>query len=92
MHRGERRDWGAETEELVDRPAIVNCTVRVAGPFTMEGVTAREEGRDCPVGGERRVAVNIGPRGGQRHRHAGGQRDPRGNEGLWVLTEGRALA
>ncbi len=41
----------AETEELVDKPAIVNGTVRVAGPFTMEGVIAREEGRDSPIGG-----------------------------------------
>ena len=27
----------AETEELVDKPAVVKGTVRVAGPFTMEG-------------------------------------------------------
>ena len=41
----------AETEELVDKPAIVNGTVRVAGAFTMEGVIAREEGPDSPIGG-----------------------------------------
>ncbi len=41
----------AETEELVDKPAIVNGAVRVAGPFTMEGVMAREEGPDSPIGG-----------------------------------------
>ena len=41
----------AETEELVDQPAIVNGAVRVAGPFTMEGVIAREEGPDSPIGG-----------------------------------------
>ena len=41
----------AETEELVDRPAVVNGTVRVAGPFTLEGVIAREEGPDSPIGG-----------------------------------------
>ena len=41
----------AETEELVDKPEIVNGAVRVAGPFTMEGVIAREEGPDSPIGG-----------------------------------------
>ncbi len=41
----------AETEELVDKPAILNGTVRVAGPFTIEGVIAREEGPDSPIGG-----------------------------------------
>ena len=41
----------AETEELVDKPAIVKNTVRVAGPFTMEGVIALEEGPDTPIGG-----------------------------------------
>ena len=41
----------AETEELVDKPGVVGGTVRVAGPFTMEGVIAREEGPDSPIGG-----------------------------------------
>ena len=41
----------AETEELVDKPAVVGGTVRVAGPFTMEGVIAVEEGPDSPIGG-----------------------------------------
>ena len=41
----------AEVEELVDQPAIVKGTVRVAGPFTMEGVIALEEGPDSPIGG-----------------------------------------
>ena len=41
----------AETEALVDKPAITNGTVRVAGPFTTEGVIAREEGQDSPIGG-----------------------------------------
>ena len=41
----------AETEELVDKPAVVGGTVRVAGPFTVEGVIAREEGLDSPIGG-----------------------------------------
>ena len=41
----------AETEELVDRPAVIKGTVRVAGPFTMEGVIAIEEGSDSPIGG-----------------------------------------
>ena len=41
----------AETEELVDKPAVVGGMVRVAGPFTMEGVIAREEGPDSPIGG-----------------------------------------
>ena len=41
----------AEVEELVDKPEIVKDTVRVAGPFTMEGVIALEEGPDSPIGG-----------------------------------------
>lgn len=41
----------AEAEELVDQPAVVKNTVRVAGPFTMEGVIAVEEGPDSPIGG-----------------------------------------
>ena len=41
----------AETEELVDKPGVAGGTVRVAGPFTMEGVIAREEGPDSPIGG-----------------------------------------
>jgi adenine-specific DNA-methyltransferase len=41
----------AEMEELVDRPEIVNRVVRVAGPFTMEGVIAVEDGPDTPIGG-----------------------------------------
>ena len=41
----------AETEELVDKPAVDKDTVRVSGPFTMESVIAREEGPDSPIGG-----------------------------------------
>ena len=41
----------AEVEELVDKPEIGKDTVRVAGPFTMEGVIAVEEGPDTPIGG-----------------------------------------
>ena len=41
----------AEVEELVDKPAVVKDTVRVAGPFTMEGVIAVEEGPHSPIGG-----------------------------------------
>jgi adenine-specific DNA-methyltransferase len=41
----------AEMEELVDKPEIVSGTVRVAGPFTMEGVIALEDGPDTPIGG-----------------------------------------
>ena len=40
----------AEVEELVDKPEIVKDTVRVAGPFSMEGVIAVEEGPDSPIG------------------------------------------
>ena len=36
---------------MVDKPEIVKGTVRVAGPFTMEGVIAVEEGPDTPIGG-----------------------------------------
>ena len=41
----------AEIEELVDKPEIVKGPVRVAGPFTMEGVIAVEEGPATPIGG-----------------------------------------
>ena len=41
----------AEAEELVDKPAVVSDAVRVAGPFTMESVIAREAGPDSPIGG-----------------------------------------
>ena len=41
----------AESEELVDKPEIGRGTVRVAGPFTMEGVIALAEGPDTPIGG-----------------------------------------
>ena len=41
----------ADVEELVDQPAVVKGTVRVAGPFTVEGVIAVEEGPDSPIGG-----------------------------------------
>ena len=40
----------ATSEELVDKPEIVKGTVRVSGPFTMEGVIAVEEGPDRPSG------------------------------------------
>ena len=40
----------AETEELIDDPEIVSGTVRVAGPFTVEGVIAVEDGADSPIG------------------------------------------
>lgn len=38
----------AECVEFVDQPQIVNGVVRVAGPFTMEGVIAVEDGMDSP--------------------------------------------
>ncbi len=47
----------AEMEELVDQPLPAPGVVRVAGPFTMEGVIAREQGHDdaaatsTPIGG-----------------------------------------
>jgi adenine-specific DNA-methyltransferase len=41
----------ADMEELVDKPETVNRVVRVAGPFTMEGVIAVEDGPDTPIGG-----------------------------------------
>ena len=40
----------ATSEELVDKPEIAKGTVRVSGPFTMEGVIAVEEGPDRPDG------------------------------------------
>ena len=41
----------AENEELVDQPGIVDGAVRVAGPFSIEGVIAREEGPESPIDG-----------------------------------------
>ena len=41
----------APSEELVDKPEIVKDAVRVAGPFTVEGVIAVEDGPDFPIGG-----------------------------------------
>lgn len=41
----------AEMEELIDKPDSVKGVVRVAGPFTVEGVIAVEEGPDSPIGG-----------------------------------------
>ena len=41
----------AESDELVDSPNVVSGMVRVAGPFTMEGVIAVEDGPDTPIGG-----------------------------------------
>jgi len=41
----------AELEELVDQPEEIRNVVRVAGPFTMEGIIAIEEGPDSPIGG-----------------------------------------
>ena len=39
----------AESEELVDRPEVEKGAVRVAGPFSVEGVIAVEDGPDSPV-------------------------------------------
>jgi adenine-specific DNA-methyltransferase len=46
----------AEVEELVDQPLVEPGVVRVAGPFSMEGVIAHEQGPDddaeaSPIGG-----------------------------------------
>ncbi len=41
----------AEMEELVDKPETVRGVVRVAGPFSMEGVISVEDGPDTPIGG-----------------------------------------
>ena len=41
----------AESEELVDRPEVEKGAVRVAGPFSVEGVIAVEDGPDSPIGG-----------------------------------------
>ncbi len=41
----------AESEELVDQPYIESGAIRVAGPFSVEGVIAVEEGPDTPIGG-----------------------------------------
>ena len=41
----------AESEELVDQPHVESGAIRVAGPFSVEGVIALEEGPDSPIGG-----------------------------------------
>jgi adenine-specific DNA-methyltransferase len=41
----------AEPEEIVDDPDPVPNIIRVAGPFTMEGVIAVEDGPESPIGG-----------------------------------------
>ena len=41
----------AESEELVDQPHVDSGAVRVAGPFSVEGVISLEEGPDTPIGG-----------------------------------------
>ena len=41
----------AENEELVDQPGVESGTVRVGGPFSVEGVIAQEEGPDSLIGG-----------------------------------------
>lgn len=41
----------AEMEELVDKPEEIKGVVRVAGPFTMEGVIALEQNPETPIGG-----------------------------------------
>ena len=55
----------AENEELVDQPGIAGGTVRVAGPFSIEGVIAREEGPESPIGGapDELDAFDAGDRG-----------------------------
>lgn len=41
----------AEMEELVDKPIEIKGVVRVAGPFTIEGVIALEENPETPIAG-----------------------------------------
>ena len=55
----------AKNEELVDQPGVAGGTVRVAGPFSMEGVIAREEGPESPIGGapDELDAFDAGDRG-----------------------------
>ena len=54
----------AELEELVDQPETVPGVVRVAGPFTMEGVIAMEQGpgtaSDAPIGGAPEALDSFG--------------------------------
>lgn len=42
----------APPETLVDQPQVVRGVVRVAGPFTVEGVQPGEQTLDSPIGGE----------------------------------------
>jgi adenine-specific DNA-methyltransferase len=41
----------AESEELVNDPDVIGSVIRVAGPFTMEGVIALEQNPETPIGG-----------------------------------------
>jgi adenine-specific DNA-methyltransferase len=49
----------AEVEELVDKPEELRAIVRVAGPFTVEGVIALEEGPETPIGGAPEVLESF---------------------------------
>lgn len=56
----------AEMEELVDQPVIEPGVVRVSGPFTMEGVIARElgdEGEASPIDGAPAALETFGDGG-----------------------------
>jgi hypothetical protein len=71
----------AELEELVDKPEEAKGVVRVTGPFTMEGVIAVESGlRSLPFPRPARLKKN------ETWRVAIKVIDPRGNEGLRVVT------
>ncbi len=50
----------AEMEELVDKPEEAKGVVRVAGPFTMEGVIAVEDGFDTPITGAPEALETFG--------------------------------
>ncbi|HMN77645.1 MAG TPA: site-specific DNA-methyltransferase [Burkholderiaceae bacterium] len=56
----------AEVEELVDQPLTEPGIVRVAGPFTMEGVIAHEQGLDddSPIAGAPDEMESFGDDGG----------------------------
>lgn len=56
----------AEMEELVDHPEEIKGVVRVAGPFTVEGVIAFEQNPETPIGGAPEELETFDDDGGSR--------------------------
>ena len=59
----------ADSEELVDQPAVDRKKLRVSGPFTVEAVQPAEEslGEDSPIGGEAEEELDTFETGDVEH-------------------------